>query len=105
MENIASISAKGFRGINLGDAYTLELRAYDESMVGIIAGNATPFGPNSGVTRGLTYNPIVSSVRGYINDIENRSRLEPTNVLSPTEMLSSFTSTQADPPRQAMQVS
>jgi hypothetical protein len=105
MENIASISAKGFRGINLGDAYTLELRAYDESMVGIIAGNATPFGPNSGVTRGLTYNPIISSVRGYITDIENRSRLEPTNVLSPTEMLSSFTSTQADPPRQAMQVS
>jgi len=105
MENIATISAKGFRGINLGDAYTLELRAYDESMVGIIAGNATPFGPNSGVMRALTYNPIINSVRGYISNIENRNKLDPTNVLSPTEMLSSFTSTQADPPRQAMQVS
>ena len=105
MENIASVSPKGFRGINLSDAYTLELRSYDDSMVGIVAGNATPFGPNSGVTRGLAYNPKLSSVRGYIPDIDNKAALEPTNVLSPAEMISSFTSTMADPPRQAMQIS
>ena len=105
LENIASVSAKGFRGINLGSAYTLELRAYDQSMVGIIAGNATPFGPNSGVTRGLSYNPKLNTVRGYIPDIENKLGLEPTNILSPAEMMSSFTSTMADPPRQAMNIS
>ena len=99
MENIASVSAKGFRGINLDAAYTLEMRSYDQSMVGIIAGNATPFGPNSGVTRGLCYNPKLNSIRGYIPDIENRAALEPTNILSPAEMISSFTSTMADPPR------
>lgn len=99
MENIASVSAKGFRGINLGSAFTLELRAYDESMVGVIAGNATPFSANSGITRGITYDPNINSVRGYVTDIENKSQLDATNILSPAEMISSFTSTHADPPR------
>jgi hypothetical protein len=103
MENIAAISAKGFRGINLDDAYTLEMRSYDHSMVGFIAGNATPHG-NAGVVRALTYNPKVSSVRGYIPADIEKNKLDASNLLSPTEMLSSFTSTQADPTRQAMQI-
>jgi hypothetical protein len=103
MENIASISAKGFRGINLDDAYTLEMRSYDQSMVGFIAPNATPHG-NAGVVRALTYNPKVSSVRGYIPENVEKNKLDASNLLSPTELLSSFTSTQADPTRQAMQI-
>jgi len=81
------------------EAYTLELRAYDESMVGIMSGNSTPFNSNSGVTRSLTFNPVISSIRGYINDIDNVNKLSSANLLSPTEMLSTFTSTMADPPR------
>jgi hypothetical protein len=102
METIATISAKGFRGINLDDAYTLEVRAYDETMVGFISPNSTPQG-NAGVARALTYNPKITSVRGYIPDVD-RSTLDPANVLSPAEMLQSFTSTQADPMRQSMQI-
>ncbi len=102
METIATISAKGFRGINLDDAYTLEVRAYDESMVGFISPNSTPQG-NAGVARALTYNPKITSLRGYIPEAD-RSTLDAANVLSPAEMLQSFTSTQADPMRQSMQI-
>ncbi len=102
MENIANLSAKGFRGINLDDAFTLEVRSYDESMVGFISANSTPYS-NAGVTRGMVYNPKITTVRGYIPEID-RTKLNPTELLSPAEMLSSFTSTQADPTRQAMQI-
>jgi len=103
MENIANISAKGFRGVNLTDAYTLEMRAYDPTMVGFVAGNATPYNSNAGVTRSLVYNPKINDIRGYITDVEF-DKLDPTNMLSPSELLASFTSTGADPARQAMQV-
>ena len=76
------------------DAYTLEVRAYDESMVGFISPNSTPQG-NAGVARALSYNPRISSVRGYIPTVD-RSTLTPAEVLSPAEMLGAFTSTQAD---------
>jgi succinate dehydrogenase flavin-adding protein (antitoxin of CptAB toxin-antitoxin module) len=72
-------------------------------MVGYIAGNATPHG-NAGVVRSLTYNPNVSSVRGYIPEDVDKTKLQSSSLLSPTEMLSAFTSTQADPTRQAMQI-
>ena len=103
MENIASISPKGFGGINLTDAYTLEIRAYDPTMVGFVAGNATPYNSNAGITRSLAYNPKVTSLRGYVTDVDF-DKLDPTNILSPSELLASFTSTGADPARQAMQV-
>jgi hypothetical protein len=102
MESIAQISAKGWRGINLDDAFTLEVRAYDESMIGFISPNSTPQG-NAGVSRALSYNPKITSIRGYIPDVQ-RDLLNAANMLSPTEMLSSFTSTQADPMRQSMQI-
>jgi hypothetical protein len=102
MESIAQISAKGWRGINLDDAYTLEVRAYDESMIGFISPNSTPQG-NAGVARALSYNPRISSVRGYIPTVDRQS-LTPAEILSPAEMLATFTSTQADPMRQSMQV-
>jgi len=100
MENIATISAKGFRGVNLDAAYTMEVRAYDDSMVGFISPNSTPQG-NAGVARALSYNPKITTVRGYIPSVE-MSELDPANILSPGEMLASFTSTQADPMRQSI---
>jgi hypothetical protein len=103
MENIASISPKGFSGINLTDAYTLEVRAYDPTMVGFVAANATPYNSNAGITRSLVYNPKITSLRGYVTDVDF-DKLDPTNILSPSELLASFTSTGADPARQAMQV-
>ena len=56
-----------------------------------------------GITRALTYDPKITSVRGYIPYL-NGEKLDATNMLSPTELLSAFTASGADSPRQAMQV-
>lgn len=102
-EQIAQSSAKGHSGVNINDAYTLEMRAYDRSMEGFISGNSTPYSGQAGITRALTYDPAITSVRGYIPTIDE-TKLSAANTLSPTELLSSFTAAGADAPRQAMQV-
>ena len=102
-EQIAQSTAKGYRGININDAYTLEMRAYDDSMLGIVSGNATPYSGQAGITRSLSYDPRIYSVRGYI-PANNGEKLSAANVLSPTELLAPFTAAGSDPPRQAMQV-
>lgn len=99
-EEIAQMSAKGFTGVNINDAYTLEMRAYDDSMNGFVSGNSTPYSGQAGITRGLSYDPKITSVRGYIPYID-QTQLSAANMLSPTELLSSFTSAGADSPRQA----
>ena len=81
-------------------AYTLEMRAYDESMNGIISGNSTPYSGQAGITRSISYDPNITSVRGYIPRTDQET-LNGANMLSPTELLSSFTAAGADSPRQA----
>ena len=76
------------------------MRAYDESMDGVVSGNSTPYSGQAGITRGLTYDPNITSVRGYIPKAD-RDSLSAVNLLSPTELLSSFTAAGADSPRQA----
>ena len=102
-EEIADASAKGFNGVNLNSAFTLEMRAYDESMNGFVSGNSTPYSGQAGITRALSYDPKITSVRGYIPYVDSNT-LSAANILSPTELLSSFTAAGADSPRQAMQV-
>ena len=85
------------------DAYTLEMRAFDDSMVGFISGNATPYSGSAGITRSLSYDPMISSIRGYIPKID-KNKLSAVNMLSPTELLSSFTAAGADSPRQAIKL-
>lgn len=82
-------------------AYTLEMRSYDKTMNGIVSGNATPYSGQAGITRAISYDPKIYSVRGYIPEIDQNT-LSATNILSPTELLSPFTSAGADPPRQAI---
>lgn len=79
------------------------MRAYDDSMTGIISGNSTPYSGQAGITRSITYDPNINTVRGYIPYTDPDS-LSGANMLSPTELLSSFTAAGADSPRQAMQV-
>lgn len=103
-EQIAQMSAKGYRGVNINSAFTLEMRAYSDSMQGIVSGNSTPFSGQAGITRAITYDPLITSVRGYIPEKDKDQELNAANILSPTELLSSFTAAGADSPRQAMQV-
>lgn len=104
LEAASGASQKGFKGVNLSDAYTTELRAYDSSMNGYLSANATPFSGSVGIQRSLTFNPNISHVRGYITDIEDSTKLDATQRLSVSELLSFTTSTRADAPRAAMQV-
>jgi len=103
MESVSSCSMKGHKGINLRDAYTIELRSYDKSMNGILSCNATPFSGAVGIKRSLTVNPKINHVRGFIPTVDAES-LDPTNRLSASEILSYTTATRADAPRAAMQV-
>ena len=77
------------------------MRAYDKSMDGIISGNSTPYSGQAGITRSLSYDPNITTVRGYIPQ-NNGEKWSATNMLSPTELLSAFTAAGADAPRQAI---
>lgn len=90
--------------INLGDAYTLELRTYHDSMEGYLSGNSTPFSGSAGTARSISYDPKIDHVRGYIRDVDKKE-LNALNMLSPAELVSPFTATHSDPPRIAMMVS
>ena len=82
------ISQKGFSGMNEDNAYTQDKRAYDETMLGIIAISTSP-DANCGIVRQLTLEPNIVSPRGYI-DIKNDQldKLKDSNLFSPAELLS-----------------
>ena len=52
----------------------------------------------------MTLNPKIKHIRGYIPDID-RNALNPSNMLSPTELISPYTAVHSDPVRAAMQIS
>ena len=104
IEKAYECSGKGINGINLSRAYTLEMRSYDPTMIGFLSGGSTSFSGSVGIARGMVYSPMINSVRGYVTDV-NQDNSSAVNVLSVAEMMSPFTSAQADPPRSAMQVS
>lgn len=104
VEAMSSCSMKGHRGINLKDAYTLELRSFDKSMVGILSANSTPYSGAVGIQRSLTVNPKLNHVRGYIPQIDPKE-LDAANRLSASELISYATAPKSDAPRIAMQVS
>lgn len=104
-DGIGATSMRGHKGVNLGSAYTLELRVYDDSMNGILSGNSTAFSGSVGITRSLSLNPNITSPRGYLGDIQDVKKLNGIDRYAVVELLSPWTTTHADPPRQAMQVS
>lgn len=88
-------------GINLDNAYTKEIRAYDKTMKGIFA-LSTPDSDKVGVVRQLTYDPAIINTRGFL-DTDHTTKNDSTNIYGPAELLSSFTARHADPPRIGMQ--
>ena len=100
----STCSMKGFKGINLRQAYTPELRKYDTSMNGILSANSTPYSGAVGIKRSLTVNPKITNVRGIMPSVDINN-LTAANRLSASELLSFGTATHSDPPRIAMEVS
>ena len=99
MEMTHAISSKGFRGANLDQSYTMEKRVYDRSMTGIISPSTSPDG-SVGVNKTLTCEPMITSVRGYVdikqNDLDS---LKDINLFSPGELSIPLGSTRDDATR------
>lgn len=99
MEQLQSVSTKGFRGVNLDDSYTIERRSFDKSMTGIMAANTSPDG-NVGVSRTLTMEPAITNIRGIVEDTSNiLDNLNDVNLYSAGEMTMPLCNAIDDPNR------
>lgn len=99
MEAIHGVSNKGFRGVNLPEAYTIKKRAYHPSMTGIIAPSSSPDG-TVGVSRTLSFEPNIVSARGYVETKDDRlDELKDVNLFSPGELAIPLCAVKDDPNR------
>lgn len=103
LEKSRSVTPRGPRGVGKERAMTLDKRAYDPTMVGIL-GVTTPNDSKVGVTRQMTLEPNITSTRGYVEvtDPKDYDDLSNTNVLTPAELLSPPGVMHDDGPRTAM---
>lgn len=101
-EAYGSITYKGPSGLNLDEAFTLDKRSYDETMLGLLA-VSSPYNNKVGVSRQLAYSPRILSNRGLIKSgTKDDPDLNMANMLSPAELLTPFAANHDDPPRTAM---
>ena len=99
VETTNAVTTKGPSGMNSERAYTLDKRAYDDSMINVL-GMSTGFAGNVGITRQATINSNVTA-DGYVKDSKNKE-MNDANTLTATESMIPFGSTRDDPMRTAM---
>ena len=98
-----SVSYKGESGTNESHAMTLDVRAYNESMLGTV-GITTSNDANVGIKRLLTMEPNITSTRGYI-DVVGKDRVQElngANLLTASELLTPLGVQHDDPARTTM---
>lgn len=95
------IQKKGFRGVNVERAYTLEKRSYEDSMIGKMA-MSSPNSANIGVNRQLTADPKIESVRGYTSPSGPDAEYDDLQLASFSELLTPGTVTRDDAIRTAI---
>lgn len=101
-EKLRAVSFKGASGMNLDRAYTMDMRSYDDTMLGIIAMSSPPSG-TIGIVRQLPLDSNVSSMRGYLETYDkDYSKLKTKNLFSPAELLIPECVQKDDAPRVAM---
>ena len=99
-ESYDTVTTKGLSGMNSDRSYSLDKRAFDESMINIL-GMSTGFAANVGISRQATINASVETVRGYVKP-SNKDEMNSVNTLCMTEALTPFGTTRDDPFRSAM---
>ena len=99
VETTNAVTTKGPSGMNSERAYTLDKRAYDDSMINVL-GMSTGFAGNVGITRQATINADVTA-DGYVKDTKSEE-MNDANTLTATEAMIPFGSTRDDPMRTAM---
>ena len=85
-----NISRKGFKGVNDERTYTLDKRSYDHTMVGKMA-MSSPNNRGVGITRQLTADPKVESVRGYTSTKDINGEYNDLQLASWSELLTTGT--------------
>lgn len=99
LESTHAVSNKGFRGVNLDQAYTVPKRSYHKSMIGIIGPATSPDG-NVGVNKTLSLEPTITSPRGYTDVRSDKLKeLKDVNLFSPGELLIPLGAMYDDPTR------
>lgn len=99
LETTHGVSAKGWRGVNLEESYTVPKRSYDKSMTGLIGVSSSP-DAQVGVNTTLTMEPSINSLRGYVDLKDDKlDDLKDVNLFSPAEMLIPLGATRDDPIR------
>ena len=104
LEMVRGVSCKGFRGANLDEAYTVPKRTFDKTSIGVISPSTSPDG-SCGVSKTLTFNPSITSLRGYVdlNYVDSKNEkldtLHDVDVFSPAELSIPLGATNDDPTR------
>lgn len=103
IEKARTVTPRGPRGVGKPRAMTQEKRAYDPTMLGILAMTSSN-DAKVGVNRQLTLEPNITSTRGYvqITPKEELKDLSAANLMSPAELLSPPGALHDDGPRTAM---
>lgn len=104
LEKSRTASPKGPSGMNLDAAYTQDKRAYDRTMVGIVAMSTSP-DANVGKIRQLSLEPNIIDTMGFIDVKEDDKQLDEirdVNIFSPAELLSPLGASRDDTIRTSM---
>lgn len=105
LEKTHAITYHGEGGVNMDRAFTIDKRAYTESMLGV-AGITTSNDAKVGVNRELVLEPRITNTRGFIEFTpkEKVHDLSAANLLTPGELLTPMGVEHDDPARTAMAV-
>ena len=99
-ESAAKVTFKGLSGMNSDRAFSLDKRAYDKSMLGIV-GLSTGFASTVGIARQLTVDSHVLNKRGFMS-ARKPNELDNLNTFSIMEAISPLAVNHDDPFRTAM---
>ena len=104
LENDRNVKLKGPSGMNEDHSFTIEKRAYHETMRGIVGMNSTPSG-EVGINRHLTANSHITDAHGFIKIDDGKDELSDVDILTPAELLQPFAPESADIERLCMSIS
>ena len=102
-ENDRQIKLKGPSGMNEDRSFTLEKRAYHESMKGIVGMNTAPSG-EVGINRHLVLNPNITDARGFVK-VDTSDDHPGSELATPAELMQTFGPEAADNERLLMSIS
>lgn len=100
-KKLRNASLKGLSGMNLDQAFTIDKRGYDPTMVGIF-GISSSTDANVGVMRQLSLEPNIESPRGYLKVENDLDKVKDVNMFTPAELLTPMGVTRDDGPRVSM---